>query len=280
MRDRLLRSTIGPLAASLVASGTCDGWFFVRYADPDPHIRVRWHGEPDRLLAVVPALRLRLQELVDSRFVSRVEFATYERETERYGGDEGVILAERVFEIDSQAVVDILRNLPHDHDGATRAEFAVLTAYRLFRDFGLTDDDSEILSERAAQQRCLETGVSSHRLWKTVHMVLRTRRERFSLMMTDPLKVIGPEVLDILDRRSEALRVVAPRVKTALNESWSAFPNWLLNVLHMHFNRLLLAEESRQECVIYGLLHCCLRMSRQRSARLRGSERDEVFRKS
>ena len=31
-------------------SGLARRWFFVRYSDPDPHLRVRWQGEPDALL--------------------------------------------------------------------------------------------------------------------------------------------------------------------------------------------------------------------------------------
>src|SRR5581483_9023055 len=44
---------VGPareLCDALSRSGSIDGWFFVRYADPDPHIRLRFRGDPNRLL--------------------------------------------------------------------------------------------------------------------------------------------------------------------------------------------------------------------------------------
>ena len=43
--DALLRDEIGPLAGELIGSGAADTWFFIRYADPQFHLRVRFHGE-------------------------------------------------------------------------------------------------------------------------------------------------------------------------------------------------------------------------------------------
>ena len=80
-------------------SGAADGWFFVRYGDPDWHLRVRFHGEPARLHAeVLPALQAAAAPLLDDGRVWRLQLDTYEREVERYGGPEGVALAERLFE--------------------------------------------------------------------------------------------------------------------------------------------------------------------------------------
>ncbi|MDF5752129.1 PDZ domain-containing protein [Spongiactinospora sp. TRM90649] len=40
-----------------VSEGSVDRWLFVRYADPDPHLRLRLHGDPGRLMGeVLPAL--------------------------------------------------------------------------------------------------------------------------------------------------------------------------------------------------------------------------------
>src|ERR1035441_9244429 len=36
-------------AENVVAAGLADSWFFIRYSDPDSHIRLRFHGSPQRL---------------------------------------------------------------------------------------------------------------------------------------------------------------------------------------------------------------------------------------
>ena len=49
--DALLTGPVRDLAGRCSTTGDADGWFFLRYADPEPHLRLRLHGEPDRLLA-------------------------------------------------------------------------------------------------------------------------------------------------------------------------------------------------------------------------------------
>src|SRR5439155_20641658 len=47
--DALLRDGPGPLVRSLRARGVIEGWFFIRFADPNPHLRLRLRGDPARL---------------------------------------------------------------------------------------------------------------------------------------------------------------------------------------------------------------------------------------
>ncbi|MDP8931941.1 MAG: lantibiotic dehydratase, partial [Actinomycetota bacterium] len=108
--DRVVNELVGPLVRSVVASGATDSWFFIRYGDPDLHLRVRFNGPPGRLdAAVLPRLHAAAAPLLESGQIWRVQLDTYEREVERYGGDRGIELAEQVFQADSDAVLAILR---------------------------------------------------------------------------------------------------------------------------------------------------------------------------
>ena len=123
--DRLLTGTIGPLAARLADQGVAARWFFVREADPDLHLRVRFAGDPARLRdRALPALTAALQPAFDTGAVWRLQFDTYEREVERYGGARGIELAEEVFAADSEAVVDILGLPARSSDGRWRRALA------------------------------------------------------------------------------------------------------------------------------------------------------------
>ncbi|MDQ4124478.1 MAG: lantibiotic dehydratase, partial [Actinomycetota bacterium] len=96
--DALLRDAVGPLVHEARASGAADRWFFIRYADPDPQLRVRLHGDPARLAGeVLPAFRQALKPELEGR-VWRLEIGTYAREIERYGGPEAIEAAEAIFE--------------------------------------------------------------------------------------------------------------------------------------------------------------------------------------
>jgi len=87
-----------------------DRWFFERGTDPGPHLRLRFHGVPSQLGGnLLPLIRRILAPHLRSGTCWKLQVDTYEREIERYGGLEGMILAEAWFEQDSERVLDLLR---------------------------------------------------------------------------------------------------------------------------------------------------------------------------
>src|SRR5262249_55544271 len=47
--DQILRVVVKPVVEAVLRAGAADRWFFVRYGDPDWHLRLRFHGQPGRL---------------------------------------------------------------------------------------------------------------------------------------------------------------------------------------------------------------------------------------
>jgi thiopeptide-type bacteriocin biosynthesis protein len=83
-----------------------DRWFFLRYRDPEPHLRLRFHGDPAALAArVLPVLRDWADGLRRARLVGGLVLDTYHPELERYGGPAAMTAAEQVFHTDSMAVL-------------------------------------------------------------------------------------------------------------------------------------------------------------------------------
>ena len=116
--DRILTDTVGPVIAGLRSAGVVDDWFFLRYTDPEHHLRLRLHGDPAALRDhALPALTDALAPLFGDGTVSKVVLDTYHREIERYGGDDGIELAEQIHAADSDAVLDVLGMLDGDRRG-------------------------------------------------------------------------------------------------------------------------------------------------------------------
>ena len=91
--DRILTDTVGPVIDQLRDGGVVDHWFFLRYADPEHHLRLRLHGEPAALREhALPALTDALADHLGDGTISKVAVDTYDREIERYGGDAGIEL--------------------------------------------------------------------------------------------------------------------------------------------------------------------------------------------
>jgi lantibiotic biosynthesis protein len=118
LSDRLLRTVVGPFARQMVHARLVSHWFFLRYTDPDPHLRVRLCGAPAVLQREVwPRLAELLQPELDQATLARVQLDTYSRELERYGGDAGIELAERLFWADSESALDLVEALQTPMDG-------------------------------------------------------------------------------------------------------------------------------------------------------------------
>ncbi|WP_326695463.1 lantibiotic dehydratase [Streptomyces sp. NBC_01766] len=103
-----------------------DRWFFLRYGDPDPHLRVRFHGSPQRLTReVLPALHTWAERLRADGLLGRVVLDSYRPETARYGGPRALKAAERAFQADSELVVAQLSAL---REGSLSGDPVVLCA--------------------------------------------------------------------------------------------------------------------------------------------------------
>lgn len=105
----LLVGPLNELISMADTSGLADQWFFVRYGDPDPHLRLRWHGDPDLLLHhLLPQVTDFSDQLISSGRIQRLALDTYDREVERYGGPVTINISERVFDADSRLALRLL----------------------------------------------------------------------------------------------------------------------------------------------------------------------------
>src|SRR5690606_307453 len=62
-------------------------WFFVRYYDPEPHLRLRIQADPVLLEAMPGLVNKALRPFLKNGLIRRLQLDTYAREIERYGAD-------------------------------------------------------------------------------------------------------------------------------------------------------------------------------------------------
>jgi thiopeptide-type bacteriocin biosynthesis protein len=255
LADAVLTKTLAPLVQTLGDDGLADRWFFLRYADPEFHLRVRFRGEPDALRDLVGRAG---QELIDSGLVWRIEFATYQREVERYGGPAAIELAEEAFHADSDAVIAMLPLLePGDEGLEERWQLGLVGVDRLLADLGL--DRSQRLALVRAQCDALARRINPDRTGRR-RIGERFRRERQSLeRLFNACPGDGHPLepgLDLLSERSSRLAPVAAALSQLERESRLTAPLAAIagSLLHMHLNRLLRGDNAAQEFVICDFL--------------------------
>jgi thiopeptide-type bacteriocin biosynthesis protein len=250
--DRVLVDTVGPLTASARAAGLIDRWFFLRYADPEPHLRVRWHGPAAGLTGeLLPAVHAALDPLLRDGVLWRVDAGTYEREVERYGGPATVELAEEIFEADSDAVLALLGTVDDDL-AEFRWRLALAGADRLLRDLRLPFDARREWARRTREHLLAEHGGGAD-LAREIGRRFRPGAAELAALLdgrSDDAAVA--DGLRILDARSARLAPLVDRLDGLDRDGLvTEFRDQLAaSLVHMHVNRMIRDEQRTAELVL------------------------------
>jgi thiopeptide-type bacteriocin biosynthesis protein len=254
--DRILTDTVGPVVGQLRDAGVVDHWFFLRYADPEHHLRLRFHGEPEVLRDnALPALTESLAPHLGDRTVWKVALDTYEREVERYGGDDGIELAEQVHAADSDAVVKVLGMLDGDDAADARWKLCLYATDRLLADAGLdVQQRRDWAKDGAAGYRPeypnapgLDPGIG--RRW-------RTERAEVTALLDDttahPYELARQAFRERSERLAPLLAELADRSRRGLLTQ--PFEQLLHSFSHLNADRLLRSAARTHELILLNFL--------------------------
>lgn len=245
-------------------------WFFIRYADPEPHLRLRFNGDPARLTGVLlPALERAITPLIDGGSVRKLVLDTYQRETERYGGDRGIELVERLFHLDSECVLSIVELLDGDAGGDARWRLALRGIDSLLDAIGLDPDQRAAVVTYGRDMIGREHGADAA-FWGRIGERFTQERASLDLLFArDPALDAGHDLepgFELLAERDAAIRELAGelRRRDAAGELHPPLADIAWSLVHMHANRLLHASQRAQEMVLYDFLR---RLHQSRKAR-------------
>lgn len=128
-QDDFLMNAVKPFVCNLVETGNTNQYFFIRYLAKGPHIRLRIKGDGTSLHSVIKPMledhfndyfkkfpshyrkNTSMQKLAKKKNWfpdNSVQFIEYKPEVERYGGPEGIIVAEKYFHISSETVLNAM----------------------------------------------------------------------------------------------------------------------------------------------------------------------------
>ena len=127
--EKLLVEAVDPFVNEVFEQKWADQFFFIRYWEKGPHIRLRFKGSAGvlenetrselqdhfaRYYQSLPSAREEPSwEDIEEEHVwfpnNSVQFIDYEPETERYGGPVGILIAEKQFELSSRVILEIIK---------------------------------------------------------------------------------------------------------------------------------------------------------------------------
>ncbi|WP_067888369.1 lantibiotic dehydratase [Nocardia vaccinii] len=243
--DTLLIDQYIALTSRLTQAHGIDRSFFLRYADPAPHLRVRFcvpYSEQRR--ACLVAVTEWAHDLVAAGRITEFSFGTYHRETERYGGPAMIDAAECLFCADSTAVAELLRYLA-DHRGESADSYLpreCLAALSLERIGSILIPD---FSRRRTLVRTMASRSAGSGLYRTAAGSLWSQYTG-----------VGPAV-DVLRHVGDRWEMEGTCFRSRMDDLdasgslWSQRENVVRTLLHMHSNRLGLHHEDEDSA--YGV---------------------------
>ncbi|MBD2754055.1 lantibiotic dehydratase [Spirosoma validum] len=265
--DILLTQVIYPLTTQMTQIGLIDQWFYVRYNDPNSHLRLRFHHktQPTFWITMLQALQMHLNPYVNEETVVSIQTDTYRRELERYGAA-NMLASEQLFHQDSVAVVSMLSQVEADDDETYRWLMALRGVDQLLTDFQLPLTDKKALLERLRDQFFREFN-GNDTLMRSLNDKYRESRSLINYVFGDDSsddKIRYAKAC--LATRSESLRSLVPAIETNLAGMGMTKQDVLPHYIHMFLNRLFMSEQRLHELIIYHYLlkHYTSELAQQR----------------
>ncbi|MDX6281648.1 MAG: lantibiotic biosynthesis protein, partial [Kribbellaceae bacterium] len=228
-QDDLLVDHVGQLARALPEQ--VDRWFFIRYNDPEPHLRLRFHAAPGELSSVLlPALAGWAGRLIDAGSARVLMLDTYRPEIDRYGGVGCVVAAEQAFGADSDAVLTQLGLLNAGQCELDRQQLVAANFVDILRRLG-DDDWAEWLLEAFPRNE------AAHRATKQARAAADGLIDPSGDWRSLRSRVGGDKILASWERRADALSHYGAVLRQRPAAKSRTTP--VASLLHMHYNRLI-----------------------------------------
>ncbi|GGF03928.1 lantibiotic dehydratase [Hymenobacter cavernae] len=242
MANRILREVLHPLTEELLDKGLVDKWFFIRYADPDNHLRVRFHlPQVGRIGEVVQIINDYLGAYLSKGYIWKSQTDTYRRELERYGKNT-IELSESLFHYQSTALLAQLDSFA-ELDDMAYWRWGISAMEELLDAFAYTLPQKLALLEHLRDSFAREFSMD-----KQLKTQLDAKYRAFRLPITQALQTAAPP--------PECLREIATAIRRQLtaNHGEIAENQLLGSYLHMLLNRLIPAQARLHELVLYDFL--------------------------
>lgn len=259
MADKVLIQQIDSITNKLKKEGVINKWFFIRYADPKNHIRLRFQlTQTTDFNTLNTVVKKDLALLVKQGVLWKIQTDTYQRELERYG-HKTMDLSESVFDINSQTTLELLKLIKTDQLQTHRFLVGLLGVINLFDAFDYNSEKRLILIEQSAYAFAREFGLQqSQMLRDRIKDNFRNNSANIEQLnngnIPEKLKVAPffKDVLTIYKKQKQQLQPLVKNIQQAKNGKH--IDELIPSYVHMFVNRFFNSNQRFEEFMIYQLL--------------------------
>jgi thiopeptide-type bacteriocin biosynthesis protein len=255
MADSILRDHIKPWFDQLSKAGVTLSWFFIRYADPQFHLRIRVFSS-EQSISKIRSNFFVINALVSKHKKSwKIQEDTYNREWQRYG-KANMKNVEDYFYIDSDFVMNLICVLSYSELQSMRWKIALLIVNSVLDDFAVPISQKAELMTSMEQSFLEEFGSIRNNKLELSKKFRRSKTEIESALLGQETNLSS--VYELLEHRKERIKIVVDKIDK-LNrggELGVSLFNLVSSIIHMSLNRIFESKHRMQEMVIYSFLSC------------------------
>lgn len=249
--DVILLEYLKEKIAFLVSENIIKKWFFIRYNDPDSHIRIRFQvSKTDDVFYVIKELNLIFEDVLHKNFIWKVQNDTYLREIERYGS-KTMEDSETLFYYDSEMILNYLSLKNGFKNDKTQLLFSFLSIDSFLDAFSLSP--SEKLALLDDMQQGFKKEFNATKVLKSqLDKHYRELEKQISTTMNDDKSYELSPLYEIIEQKSSKIKPIVESIKENLEINLNSF---LSSHIHMMINRQFTSRQREYETLIYDHLY-------------------------
>lgn len=258
--DQILKYCLIDVLKQLRENGLIEKWFFIRYADPKNHLRVRFKvRNTSQISEVIQILKGSLSYFLDHKLIWKIQTDTYNRELERYGAS-SIEYSESLFQVSSEQTIQLLEMLNGENevrDNEIRWFFGLKIIDMLLESFNFDIYAKKDLLENISEGFGREFNIDIE-LKKQIGE--RFRKERSTIVnclknedsLDDDFKI----AFNILHQSKITCDTIAQTILKLhqINLLETPLSHLLSSYIHMVMNRLFTSNQRHTEMIQYHLL--------------------------
>lgn len=245
--DEILCNSISRVILEFRRKSHVRRWFFIRYSDPDFHLRLRFElNDSQHIEDVINLLYRELSTYIHSGQIYRIAIDTYCREIERYGGWGLMDLSETLFYHDSELVLKVLQRLKANTKLDERWKFAFIIVDNLLHKIHFSTEEKLKMAKSLSNSYMHEFNLKSSNT--KISAIYRKNKNIIEQLLGD----CGVYLKRL--KLSKAFAEWEQSIESCLSTPKIRKDIRITSIIHMCLNRLFATSNRLNEMMIYNFL--------------------------
>jgi len=268
--DTLLTDTIFPLSQYFLQEKLIDHWFFIRYSDPQFHLRIRFHiPENKNLATVIHRFNHAMQHYINHNLAWKIQTDTYQREIERYG-IETIELSEQLFSLSSEMICKTIAMDAVKQNESLRWLLGLKMIDVLLTDFEFSLQDKHNLLNTLQDNFGKEHNITTD-FRRQFGQKYRTEKIRIEKILDkkseqdEEYSSLFQPILENSEKAQHIIKAISSRKQKAESRKGESkkgekekgekdLNDLLASYIHMTLNRLFRTQQRTHELILYDYL--------------------------